>query len=178
MRIVAACFALSPTAMPLAAIQNAPGGVSPLPTSVPLSDLEIRLDRNTGGGCQGRCVHYRITIRGEGTVTYADLADPPVQPRQRTVAVDEVVALANEFIRARFLEAPQRYVGESFYVRQGDRMVLRGSGGADGPEWDLTFQLGGLSRSVHLYLGYPEYLGRLRDLVERLGGPGAWGATK
>ena len=145
--VVAAYLALSPTAMPLLAVQNAPSGVSPLPSSLPVADLEIRLDRNTGGGCVGRCVHYRITIRGDGSVTYADLAEPPVQPRRRTVAIDDVVSLANEFVRARFFDASERYVGESLYVREGDRLVLRGSGGADGPEWDLSFRLGGPSRS-------------------------------
>lgn len=111
-------------------------------------------------------------------MTYADFAEPPVQPRQRTVAIDDVVALANEFIRGRFFEASESYVGDSFYVRQGDQLTLRGSGGADGPVWDLSVQLGGLSRSVHLYSGYPDYLGRLRDLVDKLGGPGAWSASR
>lgn len=142
-----------------------------LPGSVPLSEVEIRLEHRVGGGCFGRCIHYRITVRGDGTVTYEDLADPPVAPRERTVPVDDVVALANEFVRARFFEASDRYVGASFYVRQGEQLVLRGRGGSDGPTWDLSFRLGRVTKVVHLYLDYPEALGRLRDLVDRTGRP-------
>ena len=145
-----------------------------LPSSTPLSEVEIRLDRGGGGGCFGRCVAYRITILGNGLVKYEDLAAPPVAPQQRKVPVDNVVSLANEFLRARFFEASDRYVTESFLVHEGDRLLLRGRGGADGPRWDLTFRLGPLAKTVHLYLGYPASLGTLRDLVERMGGPQAW----
>ena len=128
-----------------------------------------------GGGCYGRCVHYRVTISGDGTVRYEDLASPPVPQRIRRVAVDEVVALANEFVRARFLEAyPVTYVGESFYVLQNGQLVLHGSGAIDIPTWDLSFRLGTLENSVHLEHGIPNHLGRLRDLVDKLGGPEAW----
>jgi len=51
----------------------------------------------------GRCVDYRVTIRGDGLVRYEDLAAPPVPQRTRRVSVDEVVALANEFVRASIL---------------------------------------------------------------------------
>ena len=107
-------------------------------------------------------------------VRYEDLASPPVPARTRRVTVDEVVALANEFVRARFLEAPERYVGQSFYVLQNGQLLLRGSAGADHPTWDLSFRLGTLQKTVHLELGYPDYLGRLRDLVDKLGGPAVW----
>src|SRR5882672_6062399 len=110
-----------------------------LPVSTPLSELEIRLDRGNSGGCYGRCVRYRITILGNGLVRYEDLADPPVRPQQRAVPVDDVVSVANEVLRARFFEASDPYVGERFLVREGDRLLLRGRGGADGPEWDLSF---------------------------------------
>jgi hypothetical protein len=145
-----------------------------LPTSLSPNDVEIRMTRENHGGCFGRCVHYRVTISGDGTVRYEDLASPPVPPRMRKVAVDEVVALANEFVRARFLEAPARFVGQSFYVLQDGQLHVRHSGGADHPTWDLSFRLGTLQNSVHLELGIPDYLARLRDLVDRLGGPEAW----
>ena len=145
-----------------------------LPTSISPNEIEIRMVRGGHGGCLGRCVDYRVTIGGDGMVRYEDLASPPVPARTRRVTVDEVVALANEFVRARFLEAPERYVGQSFYVLQNGQLLLRGSAGADHPTWDLSFRLGTLQKSVHLELGYPDYLGRLRDLVEKLGGPTAW----
>ncbi|MGH9145127.1 MAG: DUF6438 domain-containing protein [Vicinamibacterales bacterium] len=139
-----------------------------------MSELEIQLDRDTGGGCLGRCVHYRVTIRGDGTVIYEDLANPRVARRQRVVTADDVLGLVNEFVRARFFDASDRYVRERFYVRQGDQLVLRGMAGADGPSWDLSLRMGRLAKSVHLYLGYPEYLAKLRDRVDHLGGPQAW----
>ena len=105
---------------------------------------------------------------------YEDLAYPPVPPRQRQISVDDVVTLANEFVGARFFEGPDGYWGRSFYVRQGEQLLWRGMSASDGPEWDLSFQLGRLTKSVHLYMDYPEHLGSLRDHVDRIGGPQAW----
>jgi hypothetical protein len=148
-----------------------------LPTSVSPNDVEIRMTRESGGGCpEPRCVHYRVTISGDGTVRYEDLASPPVPPRTRKVTVDEVVALTNEFVRARFLEAPRSYVGVSFYVLQNGQLVLHGSGAIDLPTWELSLRLRTLQNSVRLEHEIPNYLGRLRDLVDKLGGPPAWTA--
>ncbi len=146
-----------------------------LPVSLTLSDIRIGLLLGGGGGCVGRCVHYRVTIRGDGTVRYEDLAQPPLPARERTIPSDEVVALTNEFLAARFFEASERYEGRSFYALQGDRLLLRGTAGADGPEWDLNLRLGGLEKSVHLYLDYPAQLGSLRDHIDQIGGPRSWG---
>jgi hypothetical protein len=145
-----------------------------LPNTLELKDIEIVLVRDTGGGCPGRCVHYRVTIQGDGTVTYQDLAEPPVPAQTRKVPIDDVVALVNQFVGARFFEAPDRYVGKSFYARQGDRLLLRGTAGADGPVWHLNLRLGGAMKSVHLYLDSPAYLRELRDHVDQIGGPQAW----
>ena len=111
------------------------------------------MTRNHGDGCPGRCVYYRVTITGDGTVRYEDLADPPIPQRTRRVPLDEVVALANEFVRARFLEARDRYVGQSFYVLENGQLLSRGSGGIGGPSWDLSFRLGSVQKSVHLRVG-------------------------
>ena len=146
-----------------------------LPTSLSPNDVEIRMTRENHGGCpEPRCVHYRVTISGDGAVRYEDLASPPVPSRNRRVPVDDVVALVNDFVRARFLEAPARFVGQSFYVLRNRQLELHHSGGADHPTWDLSFRLGAVQNSVHLELGIPDYLGRLTDLVDKIGGPGAW----
>ena len=84
------------------------------------------------------------------------------------------MALTNEFLAARFLEVPERFDGRSFYVLQGQQLLLRGTFGADGPEWDLSLRLGQLEKSVHLYADYPDALGRLRDRVDQIGGPRNW----
>jgi Domain of unknown function (DUF6438) len=122
-RYVIAAFLVLGTELVSATAQIPSERPAALPTSISLADLEIRLDPETGGSCLGRCVHYRITIRGDGTVTYEDLARPPVAPRERTVSVDDVVALANAFVRARFFEVSARCVGESFYERQGEQLL-------------------------------------------------------
>ena len=146
-----------------------------LPPSVSPSEVEIRMTRRGGGGCpEPRCVYYRVTISGDGTLRYEDLASPPVPPRTRKVPVEEVVSLANEFVRARFLEAPGRFDGHGLYVLQKGQLVLHRSGGIDHETWDLSFRLGTHQNSVHLGLGIPDYLGRLRDLLDKFGGPAAW----
>jgi hypothetical protein len=160
------------------AVAQGPAPHRTLPTSVPLPDVQIRLLRNTGGGCFGRCIHYQVTVHGDGRVTYEDLATPPIAPKERTIPATDVVALTNEFLAARFLEAPDRYVGRSFYQLQGNQLLLRGTSGADGPEWDLTLRLGELEKSVHLYLDYPQQLGQVRDRVDQIGGPESWAAAR
>ena len=145
-----------------------------LPSSIALTDIQISLLRGGSGGCAGRCVNYRVTIHGDGTVNYEDLAAPPLPARERKVAVADVVALTNEFIDVRFFEAPARYVGRSFYVLQGEQLLLRRMSASDGAEWDLSLRLGDLEKSVHLYRDYPEHLGHLRDRVDQLGGPQSW----
>ena len=177
-RIMAALASLSGLLLLLpcsAVAQTAPEPIAPLPLSTPISDVEIGLFREGHGGCNGRCVRYRITVSGDGTVTYQDLIDDSqAVRRQRSISGEEVVILVNDFLRAGFLEALDRYVGGSFYVRKGNALVLSGRGGADGTTWDLSLQLGSLKKSVHLYMDYPEALGKLRDQVEKVGGPQVW----
>jgi hypothetical protein len=90
------------------------------------------------------------------------------------VGIEQVVALTNEFVRARFLDAQARYEGDSFYVMQDGKLRLNGHGAADGPTWDLSLRLGSMQKSVHLYIDIPDYLAKLRDLVDKMGGPAAW----
>jgi hypothetical protein len=174
--IVALAVALGTSEVPFAAVQGRSGPPG-LPSSTPLSELEIRMIRGGGGGCVGRCVGYRVTIHGNGLVRFADLVDrPPAAPQERTVSIDDVVSLANEFLRARFLEAFDRYDTERLFIRKGDQLFLVGRGGIDGPTWDLSLRLGALTKTVHLSEHYPASLGALRDSVERMGGPQVWTA--
>jgi hypothetical protein len=174
-KTLAAAVALLAIGVHLSAQSPAPPPVT-LPSSLALADIRIGLLRKSGGGCVGRCVYYQVSIRGDGTVRYEDLADPPLPPRERTVPAAEVIALTNDFVGARFFEAAARYEGRSFYVMQGQQLLLRQRGGADGAEWDLSLRLGGLEKSVHLYRDFPEHLGQLRDRVDQIGGPQSWTA--
>lgn len=148
-----------------------------LPNSVKLSEVEIRLTHKAyGGGCGvPRCIEYNVRVTGNGVVEYEDIGGEPRQPFQRRkVPVEQVVALVDAFVRARFFEANARYIGNPVASQEGDAIRFGQSGGADGPESDLTLRLGNQMKTVHLSMGFPDELGRLRDLVDKMGGPGAW----
>ena len=51
---------------------------------------------------------------------------------------------------------------------------MYGSCGADEPQTDLTLRIGDRRKTVSLYSNYPAELGKLRELVERIGGPQVW----
>ena len=94
--------------------------------------------------------------------------------RARNVSADEVVTLVNEFLQLQFFDAPVSYCGKSFIVRKGDTVTMYGSCGADEPQTDLTLRIGDRRKTVSLYSNYPAELGKLRELVERIGGPQVW----
>jgi len=148
------------------------GGVAEA-QSVSLSEIEVRLVQTPHGGCFGPCVKYEITVRGDGTVEYngVGLVEGTLT---RKVSADEVVTLVNEFLQLRFFDAPVSYCGKSFIVRKGDTVTMYGSCGADEPQTDLTLRIGDRRKTVSLYSNYPAELGRLRELVERIGGPQVW----
>jgi hypothetical protein len=96
------------------------------------------------------------------------------ETRTRKVSADEVVTLVNEFLLARFFDALAGYSGKWFLVRNGDTVTFYSSGGSDEPQTDLTFRIGDRRKTVTLYSNYPAELGRLRELVDRIGGPQVW----
>jgi len=145
-----------------------------LPVSLLPSDIEIQMTVVGSGGCAGRCIHYRVTITGDGTVRYEDLASQPRPGRTRMVPIEDVVTLTNEFVRARFFEASSSYEGDRFYRLRDGKLQLLGHSAADGLTWDLSLRLGSAQKSVHLYIDIPNYLGRLRDLVDQMAGTTAW----
>ncbi len=73
----------------------------------PLSEIEMELQVSGGDGCSGRCVAYRVQILGgAGLVTYTDFGgEPRDAPQQREISTEEIVAVLNQFLRARFLDA-------------------------------------------------------------------------
>lgn len=133
----------------------------------------MRLVHTPHGGCVGPCVQYGITVRGDGTVEYNGVGLVE-GTRARKISSDEVVTLVNEFLQARFFDALATYRNKSFIVRKGDAVTLYGSGGSDDPPTDLTLRIGDRTKTVTLYNNYPAELGRLPELVERIGGPRVW----
>jgi len=144
---------------------------------IALTQVEIKLERMTGGGCShcgGFSKSYDVVIRGDGTVEYRDAGEPD-HVSVRSVSTEAVIALANEFIAAGFLEARDSYRGKFGLVRQGNGVLLKSYGPkSDAPEIRLMMRIGERVKRVSLVEDYPEPLGRLPELVERIGGPNVW----
>lgn len=143
---------------------------------IALAQIEIRLER-TSGGCShcGRFSSiYDVMIRGDGTVEYREAGEPD-SVHVRNVSTDDVIALANEFIAAGFLDARESYRGKVALVRQGNGVNLKSFGApSETPEMRLLLRIGDRVKRVNLVEDYPEALGRLAGLVDRIGGPNAW----
>ena len=137
---------------------------------IALNQVELRLQRTSGRFSS----IYDITIRGDGTVEYRDAGEPDLL-QVRSVSTDDVIALVNEFIAAGFLEARESYRGKLALVRQGNGVLLKTLGGpGDASEIRLMLRIGERVKRVSLVEDYPEALGRLPELVDRIGGPNAW----
>jgi hypothetical protein len=156
----------------LALVRQSSSAVPSAP--VPLNEVEIRLSFLGGtGGCLGRCIRYHATVRGDGSVRYEDVGNEPRDPaRQRTIPVEDVVTLVNEFLRAQFLDAADRYPdAEPIATREGDLMRFREQHGIDGGIWDLTFRAGKVTKTIRLNgSGTPSQLLRLRQAIEGIAG--------
>ena len=145
----------------------------------PLAEVEVRMARHPhmcgmSGGTP--CPRYEITIRGDGAVEYNGIG-PVDGNRKRTISVDAVVSLVNEFLTARFLDARDAYHRQEVNHRHGDTVSFGGSGGS-GPWVDLTLRIGDRRKSVRLERDYPVEIGKLPELVHHIGGPEAWQRTE
>jgi len=144
---------------------------------IALAQVEIRLERMSGGGCShcgGFSRIYDVVLRGDGAIEYRDGAEPD-RVNVRSVSADDVIALANQFIAAGFLEARESYRGKLGLVRQGNGVNLKTfTGNREAPEMRLTLRIGDRVKRVTLIEDYPDALGRLPELVDRIGGPNTW----
>jgi hypothetical protein len=147
-----------------------------LPAEVPLSDIEMTLELQAGGGgCLGRCMAYRVVIHGTGLVDFDDLGGEPRTPhQQRTLAPDETLSLLNDFLSARFFDRPSSDSGRQMAQRNGDSVQILQRGSIDGAFWILSLQLGQQRKAVRLVLDEPDELKRLRERMIAIGGPDAW----
>ena len=134
------------------------------------------MDVSSGGGCLGRCGQHRGVVRGSGIIDYVDLGgEPRDAPRRRTIDAAQIISLLNEFLEARFLDARDAYRERPLVVRrEGSRSGSVRRVPLMCPPTRCRCALVPLLRPCVLYWGNPKDLERLRDVVERLGGPSAW----
>jgi len=156
-----------------------------LPESASLSDIEIQWQDGHGDGCAAveiaDCDYHRITIRGDGLVILEDLGwganAPIVGPRERSVPADNVVALLNDLLKARFLEAPSPFAGPRHAVRKGDSVFFYWMGPGVGMRWvDLTLRVGANAKTVRLNEQTPQDMRNVERRIWEIGGPKAWPA--
>jgi len=145
----------------------------PLKATYALSEVLVRMDRSPGCGCYGPRPSYSVSVRGTGEVEYRGTGFLK-GVRTRTIALDDVVKLVDEFFRARFLDARDQYNFTPRAIRDGEGLAVRWRGGASGATIDLTLQLSDRKKSVRLSMDYPSELEHLAQLLDKIGGPEVW----
>jgi len=156
-----------------------------LPESAPLSEIEIQWQDGGGDGCGAidiaECNYHRITVRGDGLVALEELGwsanAAVVGPRQRSIPTDNVVALLDDLLKARFLEAPSTFAGRRTAVRKGDSAFFYSMGGGAGWRWvDLTLRVGANAKTVRLDDQTPQDMRTVERRIWDIGGPKTWPA--
>ena len=179
-RIITTCLVVTLGSVALAERQD-PTSLMVLPESALLSEVEIQWQSGGGDGCAGDCTNYRITVRGDGLVTLEDLGwgskAPKAAPRQRSIPVDNAVALIDELLKARFLEAPSSFAGARVARRKGDLVFFSWSVQAGAPWVDLTLRAGPKAKTVRMVNELtPQELRNVERRLWEIGGPKAWPA--
>ena len=152
---------------------------SELPYSLNAADVEIQWQNGGGDGCaSAHCADYRITLRGDGVVRTEDLGWGGQPPRQgiqtRSIAADEFVAVLNQLLDARFLDANADLVRLRVAAKKGDVFYFYYSGGGNDSPWvDLTLRAGSYRKTVRLHdmeTTTPAALRAVRDRIRSIGG--------
>lgn len=82
----------------------------------------------------------------------------------------------NEFLKAHFLDASERY-NEIFVVSAKSDVLTVAANGGTGKGWvELRLRLGPVAKRVRLEDHVPVDLAQLRDLIWRIAGPATWSA--
>ena len=168
--------------MPAVHAQTSPA----LPSSVPLSNIEIQL---RGGGTANAVFpyhDYRVLVRGTGVVVLEDAArDPREAPSTRTVQQDDVVWVVNSFLAVRFFDLPEYFDdAQTAEVRSG-WLSLRSHMTTDKMYAIMTFALGPVTKTLRIdsqYFNSPSLPTQLNELRRRIwtmgGGPPDWWLAK
>jgi hypothetical protein len=152
---------------------------SELPYSLKPTDVEIQWQNGGGDGCASpHCADYRITLRGDGVVTTEDLGWGGQPPQEATgtalITEDQFLAILNQLLDARFLDAPDDLVKSRVAARKGDLLYFSYVAGGGGDSWvDLTLHAGSYRKTVRLHdmeRTTPPALGSVRDRIKSIGG--------
>jgi len=118
-------------------------------------------------------------LRGDGIVRVEDLGwgdQPPRLPVQtRSIKEDEFIAVLNQLLEARFLEAPAVLVKPRFARRKDDLLYFYYGGGGSDPWTDLTLRAGSYRKTGRLPYSdtTPAALRSVVDRIWRIGGVNA-----
>jgi hypothetical protein len=157
----------------VAAVCTAGDKVRPAVPIYNLDEIRIELQRTA---CYGSCPVYSVTIEGTGKVIYNGVQNVVEQGiRETTIADDQLVELANEFLRLWFFDAKDRYAGqESLFLVGGRQYTLGGTQVTDLPSTILSVKLADRQKTVELYYNYPPELGKLAEKIEETTGVLTW----
>jgi hypothetical protein len=128
-------------------------------------NITISLERTS---CFGPCPIYKVTLRGDGSVTYVGEAKVRVKgTKSRKIDPEAVRDLAREMERAGFFTLRDHYRT----VRRPDGVEIRVS---DGPTTFVTLTIGERSKRVEDYFGTPKKLDEIERRIDEVGGTKQW----
>ena len=135
--------------------------VSLQPSSMVRDWTTVRMELRRGV-CLGTCPAYAIEIAGDGAVSYCGIAYVDVVgEKNRTVLEIEAHGLFDRFLKAKFFDLRDAYVG----------------GPTDGPYYFVTVWYDGRGKRVSHYSGSEEgnaLLGELEAAIDDLAGSKDW----
>lgn len=142
--------------------ENAPADVPLQQSSSIVKDwTTVRMELHRGI-CVGTCPAYHIVITGDGAVSYCGIAYVDVTgERTRTIPEIEARQLFDRFLKAKFFDLRDRYVG----------------GPTDGPYHIVTVWRDGRGKQTSHYSGSEDgdaLLGELETAMDDLAGSKEW----
>jgi len=131
----------------------------------PADDVVITLERTT---CYGTCPAYKLTIRGDGSVTYEG---------KKFVRIDGTRATTID--RGAMAELVQAFTDADYFALRDHYNFIRNADGSETMVTDLptaytSLTLNGRHKSVEDYIGAPKALEELERKIDEVAGSRRW----
>lgn len=140
------------------------------PTEAEFRSAEISLERTA---CYGSCPVYKVTIQGDGTVTYEGTEWVRVTGKQTAHVDPEAVQnLITHFLNDNFFALRDSYTSNCDEAQGGEEQTCWMV--TDLPTQFLALQLGSRTKRVIDYFGAPDELRGLEREVDDLAGTRRW----